>query len=92
MTAIFVGFFVFVFVRLDKFRPILYRFNSLILRGDKSLCVRVCVLSVRGLNNFLVVLKHFQLFWFFFSFIGFGLYHIGLFASYCVVSRAVYVF
>ena len=37
---IFFGFFVFLFFRLDKFRPIIYQFNGLILR--------VCVLRVRG--------------------------------------------
>ena len=39
------------FSRLDKFRPILYRFNGRILRllkGRKSFCICVCVLRRRG--------------------------------------------
>ena len=40
-----------IFFRLDEFRPILYRFNDGVLHlslGEKSLCVRVCVLRWRG--------------------------------------------
>ena len=46
----------FYFFCLDRFRAILYRIIRHILRistSEKSLCVRVCVLRVRGLDNFL---------------------------------------
>ena len=42
--------FLFFLFQFDKFRPVLYPFNSSILRlsmGEKSVYVRVCVLRVR---------------------------------------------